>query len=361
MILRGAFSILHLVVAAVATVVVISPAYGDDLLDWLHEVTEKKPQAAEVQPQTLIDARLLTLESGESEMYPRISPDGKHLLVVSGKRKHYAITRRLLENGDPLNVVTEDPHAFTSMRWDGSDHTAFLSDRGGDLGLWRVAATGRGAVKRLYRLTGEFVEPVLLKEGGLVAVGLLPTSGSMKPTNHRGVDFSNWKIAGHETRLLHISEKGVQSSLTAGVNPALSPDGKHIVFSMQAGRSWHLFMVDVDGSNLIQLTNARSTDVQPAWSPDGKWVAFTSNRSDADSAKPHKENWDIWMIRRDGRHLTRLTHDAARDGAPAFGANGRVYFHSDRKVNKMVKGEHSISGSVSGFHIWSVPLPAMVK
>ena len=347
---------------AVLALMAFSPSVcADDLLDWLQEVAEKQPATAISKDPTL-DAKLLTLESGESEMYPKISSDGKHLLVVSGKRNKHAVTRRLLENGDPLNVVTDDVRAISSVNWHGPEHAIFLSDRGGDMGVWQMAADGHGAVRRLYRLSGEFVEPIVLEEGGLIAVRLLSTSGrqSAKTRKASKLDFSNWNITGNETRLLYISEQGVENSLTAGVNPSLSPDGKNIVFSMQTGRSWHLFMMDVDGSNLIQLTNSRSVDVQPTWSPNGKWIAFTSNRGDA-GAKLSKDNWDVWMIRRDGRHLTRLTFDSARDGAPEIGSNGRVYFHSDRKVDKQSRDLHDVSGSTTGFHIWSVTLPARVE
>ncbi|WP_198507391.1 TolB family protein [Mariprofundus ferrinatatus] len=349
-----------LVMMAFAVMAASSTAFGDDLLDWLQEVTENQEQSVASAPS--VSVRLETHESGENEMYPKASPDGKYMLVVSGKRNSQMISRRLLENGDPINVVTSDTRAFNSAGWHGPQHVTFLSDRGGDLGVWQVAANGEGPVRRLYRLSGQFVDPIVLEGGGLIAVGLLPAygRGSVNSGNISRVDFNNWKISGHETRLLHISEEGVVSTLTAGVNPSLSPNGKSIVFSMQAGKSWHLFMVNVDGSNLIQLTNSRSIDVQPTWSPDGKWVAFTSNRSDSDGDMSNKENWDIWMIRRDGRHLTRLTFNPAHDGAPAIGSNGRVYFHSDRKVDKQALVGHGVSGSTSGFHIWSAALPAMV-
>ena len=76
---------------------------------------------------------------------------------------------------------------------------------------------------------------------------------------------------------------------------------------------------------------------------------------------PKKSNWDIWAIGRGGRNLTRLTLDKARDGAPNVGANGRVYFHSDRQVVSEKQKLHQVRGGTAGFHIWSVSLPAGLR
>ncbi|MDQ7010976.1 MAG: hypothetical protein Q9M29_04065 [Mariprofundaceae bacterium] len=63
-----------------------------DFLDWLKPSTSRTAKAK----QPADDARLLTLEPGESELYPKVAPDGKTMLVVAGKRKAMAISRRLL-------------------------------------------------------------------------------------------------------------------------------------------------------------------------------------------------------------------------------------------------------------------------
>ena len=51
-------------------------------------------------------------------------------------------------------------------------------------------------------------------------------------------------------------------------SPAWSPDGKQIVFA----RSSPLFLMNVDGSNIRQLTDKR--DHYPCFSPDGKFIVF---------------------------------------------------------------------------------------
>ena len=67
--------------------------------------------------------------------------------------------------------------------------------------------------------------------------------------------------------------------------PSWSPDGTRIAFN----RDHHIYVMDSDGRNLIELTGGS----EPSWSPDGAKIAFTS--------LPSVEKTDLGHGRRRGQ------------------------------------------------------------
>ncbi len=63
--------------------------------------------------------------------------------------------------------------------------------------------------------------------------------------------------------------------------PAISPDGKYIVFRSSHGGHKNLWIMDAEEGEekyLRCLTEGEWTDTMPNWSPDNEWIAFSSDQ-----------------------------------------------------------------------------------
>lgn len=90
--------------------------------------------------------------------------------------------------------------------------------------------------------------------------------------------------------------------MTAGLG-AVTPDGRHIVYySDLKGGVRHIWRMDVDGGNQIQLTDGEGEN-DPTCSPDGRWVVYTKLETKGGD-RPN-----LWKIPIDGGAPARLTHE----------------------------------------------------
>jgi Tol biopolymer transport system component len=120
--------------------------------------------------------------------------------------------------------------------------------------------------------------------------------------------------------------KGVKK-LGDGVQPAISRDGKKVVFAKAAGSvepgeapDIEIFTMDADGGNLRQVTDDKSTNTEPAFSADGKRIVFVGDRhvKGASGEFPH-----IFVVDIDGSNQRQLTKGLSIDQEPAFSPDGK--------------------------------------
>ncbi len=115
---------------------------------------------------------------------------------------------------------------------------------------------------------------------------------------------------------------GTQTTPLTALEPALSPDGRRVVYESAVDQKLKLFVRDLDSGTTQRVTDGTSDDMSPSWSPDGTQIAFASNRE--------KNNVDIYTLNVATREVRRVTTDAASDIYPAWSSDGRIYFTSDR-------------------------------
>lgn len=92
--------------------------------------------------------------------------------------------------------------------------------------------------------------------------------------------------------------------------PRLSPDGRRIAFVSDFNGSVEVFVCDVDGSNVRQVTHGGRT-ATPQWFPDGRSILFTSN----------SHGQTLWRVDVESGATSQVT--TVPTAAPALSPDGR--------------------------------------
>jgi Tol biopolymer transport system component len=107
-----------------------------------------------------------------------------------------------------------------------------------------------------------------------------------------------------------------EPDLFATDGPAWSPDGSRIVFAAHDGHLQRIFVVEADGSRPQPITGDGTPWAEdPVWSPDGTKVAFSASPNVGDAGPT---TWDVFTVGPDGEGLLNIT-DTPDVGSDEFG------------------------------------------
>jgi len=144
-------------------------------------------------------------------------------------------------------------------------------------------------------------------------------------------------------------------------DPQLSPDGGQIVFT-RSETDWdgnrtvsHVWRVDADGTDQLQLTRGENGESSPRWSPDGARIAFLADRS-ADQPR------QIWLLRNTGGEAEPLTKHDTSVGDIQWSPDGTwIYFTASEPKSEEQKAREKAKDDVFAYdenyqqdHLWRV-------
>lgn len=245
---------------------------------------------------------------------PALSPDGTTVaftvqrIDVQGNTKPTHIYTVPVTGGVPRQITFEGT-SNTEPEWapDGS-RIYFVSDRSGSSQIWSTQPDGAGS-RQITRLSTE-------------ASGIVPTPNGMRLLFVSRVYPQCEADNACNQQQLDAEE---QSKVEARIYDSLLYRHWN---TWQDQRRQHLMSINVDGSDVIDLTPGR-WDVPPfslgggpgyAVSPDSNEVAFVMNR-DADAAS--STNTDIFVVSIGGGEIRQITSSLGADNAPQYSPDGR--------------------------------------
>lgn len=192
--------------------------------------------------------------------YPSISPNGKRIAYVTGKRRGALVTSKL-NGSDKENVLRR----YSDFNLIGAEHPSWSPDGKrltfagyNDGRIYVIGTNGKG-----------------LKDLGFVGGNPYPNWSARGEIGF--VDVSSLRAINPKTKQVRtIYEFGQPTPNDATISVEQfdwSPDGGQLVFYAP----YRIWRINADGSGLTELTKGTSNVEWPTWSPDGSRIAVTAN------------------------------------------------------------------------------------
>ncbi|HEX2999946.1 MAG TPA: choice-of-anchor X domain-containing protein, partial [Armatimonadota bacterium] len=177
----------------------------------------------------------------------------------------------------------------------------------------------------------------LLSEGQRLPIQLGVKNRFPLSTNER--PSLKLRTAGAIGRSRAISIQNVDltpNSPSEEIDSVWSPDGTKILFTsngadtnndgkidaVRPDATYHIWMMNADGSNQRQLTTSAGNQVEPAWSPNGLRIAYASDEGG---------DYDIYLLTLTDSTKVKLTLGTSSERHPTWAAGGdKVAFMSDK-------------------------------
>jgi len=240
-------------------------------------------------------ALLQRTSRSEGEFGPCFSPDGKYLAYYAYRDGHWNIYLIGAESGAAIRQITTGSPpdaACPEFSPDGKKITFYSLEYTRDqYGNSILSGTSIWVFEietgKLTQHT-EGLLPKFTPDGKSIVFERAKKTGEKKW-------FGLWKVdleTGAEVNIMEGEDFGVGEF-------DISPEGTRIVFSTDKGtkksatekQNLNLWTVDMDGSNLTQLTFHQSDDRWPRWAPDMRTIYFLSTRSEED-----ENTVNIWQM-----------------------------------------------------------------
>lgn len=154
-------------------------------------------------------------------------------------------------------------------------------------------------------------------------------------TSNRSGDLELWRY-----EIATGALKQLTNTLGYDGGAFFSPDGKKIVWrasrptaeqdvkaykelqskGLVEPKELQIFIADIDGNNVQQITNLKGANWAPFFHPSGKKILFCSNHHSMDKGG---REFAIFMIDIETKSLEQITHSATFDAFPMFSPDGK--------------------------------------
>lgn len=240
---------------------------------------------------------------------PAWSPDGANILVGAGKSQGGVSGGIVILE---VAVANGSFKVLSPRKWNSIDSIVWFTDRSGFL---LVGNQNDSAPAQLWRVAYPSGTPQAITNDANSYAGLaMSADGASIITLKSDPVSSIWSyspLTKQATQLIADSPK-----LEGGSGLTQTPAGQ-LVYSSDEGFEKNLWLSDLHGENARRLTSEAKINQSPAITPDGRYIVFNSSRSGT---------FRIWRMDSDGKNPVKLSEEIseASDFNPVITSDGKT-------------------------------------
>ncbi len=274
-----------------------------------YDLEEKLSQSASSNGSVTSSSNQIRLtDSSANDTRASWSPDGKKIAFQSDRDGNDEIYVMDADGTNQTNL-TNNPASDRHPSWTPNGDILFDSNRDGDWEIYKVTVDGSSQINLSNSYSYQETYPVMSPDSssiaymsdrnGLFQIHEMPVGEAWTGTVQNSPIFS-----GHEDS----DASAADWILGDEYRPQWSPDGTKIVFyyrelldDTRTGLnkySRQISIMDSNGTGRTNLTEHTWQDYWPSWSPDGTKIAFMSNR---------ENSFHLYIMNPDGSDQTRVT------------------------------------------------------
>lgn len=177
-----------------------------------------------------------------------------------------------------------------------------------------------------------FTDAVIKELTGQAGVAMSQIAFVSQPPNKREKEVFITDILGQKLRQVTRHRNLV-------VSPRFSPDGNYLAYTSYHSGNQNLYITDLRQAKTTRaISRRKGMNLAPAWAPDGKTMIVTLSVNG---------NPDLFIINRQGQIIRQLTERAGINVSPTFSPDGQyIVFVSDRSRKPQLYRMEIASGNV---------------
>lgn len=250
---------------------------------------------------------LLSADGGVTELLgearrARSPAAGEGFVIAESSREGFSDLWRLELDGGAVALTHDGEAGSFEPQLRGSSELVFVSSRDGDPELYAMPLDG-GVTQRLTTNPAEDLAPRLSPDGRVIVF-----------TSTRGGSDALYVLREPPAPLhgapLDPGPKANAAREDVERDAVFTPDGREVVFAARRGGGHlRLWAVEVATGTARALTDGKQDDDQPAVSPDGRHVVFARGESGRSQ---------LWVVPLKGGEARQLTHGSKASWLPQW-------------------------------------------